>query len=150
MYDLSSPTGSWTLLWKCAVLATGPKEVSFVSRWNSTCTYTSSFPWASAQCIPKSLRAKEVNQRSLCWFHRCVHSTRLPLETCLSPPAPPTFFSYQQKLYTAGKGQKPHWAQDGALVQSWDLPPDPERSLAAMGGEWGRKGEEKPARGPGL
>ena len=46
--------------------------------------------------------------------------------------------------------QKPHWAQDRARVQNQDLSPDPERSLAAMGREWGRKGEERPAQGPGL
>ena len=59
-------------------------------------------------------------------------------------------FSYNKNFKPLGKVQKPHWAQDRARVQNQDLSPDPERSLAAMGREWGRKGEEKPAQGPGL
>ena len=122
MSDLSSPTGSWTLLWKCAVLTTGPKEVSFVSRFRFHLYIHKFFPMGFCSVHSKEFEGKEVNQRRLCWFHRCVHSARLPLETCRIPSAPPHSSLTNKNFTLLGKGQKPHWAQDGALVQSWDLP----------------------------
>lgn len=75
----------------------------------------SSYPRASAQCLPESLGARKLTREGPPWFLRYAGTERLPL---LADTKSSLIYKSLKPLV---EGQKPHWAQYPKLIQSGDL-----------------------------
>jgi len=84
---------------------------------------TSSFPGASAQCLPESSGAGKLTRERPPWFLSCAGSEEASPGNRhkISPTTTDSSLLYKS-LKPLGEGQKPHWAQYPKPKSDGDLP----------------------------